>query len=95
MLKPYQRVNHFPRSFLITKKDQLFIQLSRCQAQYGSGFDFVPESYCTPIGEEKRQRIKMALARKSVMIVKPSNSSRGRGIEFITKPEEVIIYSEA
>jgi tubulin polyglutamylase TTLL5 len=45
LLKSWQRVNHFPRSFLITKKDQLYIQLNRAKIHYGNAFDFVSCQY--------------------------------------------------
>ncbi|CAD5231909.1 unnamed protein product [Bursaphelenchus xylophilus] len=93
-LKSWQRVNHFPRSFLITKKDDLYTNIRAAQAQYGENiFDFMPESYNTPLSEEKRERIKNDLsAAKETgcsFILKPSNSSRGRGIMFVSKPEQV------
>ncbi|KAI6223666.1 hypothetical protein M3Y99_01441600 [Aphelenchoides fujianensis] len=93
-LRSWQRINHFPRSFLITKKDELYIHLSRARAQYGVGFDFVPESYSTPMSEEKRQRLKDAIAASkgrgdTPYILKPASGSRGRNIAFLTDPDQV------
>lgn len=36
-----QRMNHFPRSFMITKKDILYESIDRAMVQYGSCYDFV------------------------------------------------------
>ncbi|KAI6185359.1 hypothetical protein M3Y98_00014200 [Aphelenchoides besseyi] len=93
-LKSWQRINHFPRSFLITKKDELYIHLNRAHAQYGIGYDFIPESYNTPMSAEKRQRLKDAIVDSKQkadgsFILKPANSSRGRGIVFLTDPDQV------
>lgn len=56
----------------------------------------IPESYCTPLSAEKRERLKKSLqpSKKSTLyIVKPSNSSRGRGIQFLNAPEQVIHFA--
>ncbi|CAD5224466.1 unnamed protein product [Bursaphelenchus okinawaensis] len=93
-LRSWQRVNHFPRSFLITKKDDLYKNIRAAQAQYGEDlFDFMPESYNSPLNEEKRETLKKEIIKAKdtgcSFILKPSNSSRGRGIVFMSKPEDV------
>ena len=39
----FQKINHFPRSYELTRKDLLYEILSRMQALYGTkNFDFLP-----------------------------------------------------
>jgi len=45
----FQKVNHFPRSYEITRKDCLYERYSRMQALYGNkNFNFMPASYNCP-----------------------------------------------
>jgi tubulin polyglutamylase TTLL5 len=45
----YQRVNHFPKSHEITRKDSMHRNISRMQLQYGlKNFDFIPKSFILP-----------------------------------------------
>ena len=44
-----QRINHFPQSFELTRKDKLAINVNKMQAKYGrQHFDFVPDTYVLP-----------------------------------------------
>jgi tubulin polyglutamylase TTLL5 len=48
-LRSYQRVNHFPRSYELTRKDRLYKNVARLQHCHGSKhFDFLPPSYIMP-----------------------------------------------
>ena len=48
-LNEYQKINHFPSSFEITRKDKLAINVNRMQHKYGkSMFDFIPDTYTLP-----------------------------------------------
>ena len=45
----FQKINHFPRSYEITRKDCLYERYSRMQALYGpKNFDFMPQSFNCP-----------------------------------------------
>ena len=45
----FQKINHFPRSYEITRKDCLYERYSRMQALYGDrNFDFMPLSFNCP-----------------------------------------------
>ena len=37
---PHQRVNHFPRSYELTRKDRLYQNIERLQHAKGKIFDF-------------------------------------------------------
>jgi tubulin polyglutamylase TTLL2 len=45
---PYQRVNHFPKTGEITRKDTLLRNLRRMKGIYGKVFDFFPEGFILP-----------------------------------------------
>jgi tubulin polyglutamylase TTLL5 len=77
-MAPHQRVNHFPRSYELTRKDRLYKNIERMQHAKGyKHFDFIPQTFVMPTeyGElcTTHHRI------KGPWIVKPVASSRGRG----------------
>lgn len=48
-LRSYQRVNHFPRSYELTRKDRLYKNVARLQHCHGTKhFDFLPPSFVMP-----------------------------------------------
>ncbi|CAI2353183.1 unnamed protein product [Caenorhabditis sp. 36 PRJEB53466] len=92
-LMPWQRLNQFPSSTELTRKDRLYENIERSKSIHGDAFDFIPEFYVTP-----RENTKMEAAFKRVtreitasggklcfpgeFIVKPTNSRQGKGIFF-------------
>ncbi|XP_063715109.1 serine-rich adhesin for platelets-like isoform X3 [Symsagittifera roscoffensis] len=84
----FQKVNHFPRSYELTRKDRLCKNVQRMQHLRGfKHFDFIPLTFITPIefGDFQSTFAK----EKGVWIVKPVASSRGRGIFLINHPSQV------
>ena len=79
----YQKVNHFPRSSELTRKDSMYSRMARMQAMYGEKhFNFIPKTYILP--KELSSLVDcMEKNNSQTWIVKPSASSQGRGI-FIT-----------
>jgi hypothetical protein len=81
-LNKYQKVNHFPGSTQLGRKDLLWRNMSRMRSKYPKDFAISPISYL--IHEEydaflaERERDK-----NSLWILKPVNSSCGRGIKII------------
>ena len=48
-LRKYQKVNHFPRSFELTRKDLLYKNVSKFQVQNNiKTLNFIPNSYILP-----------------------------------------------
>ncbi|KAI9559995.1 hypothetical protein GHT06_014003 [Daphnia sinensis] len=87
-LRSYQRVNHFPRSYELTRKDRLYKNVARLQHCHGSKhFDFLPPSFIMP--NEYRDFWSAHHRLHGPWIVKPVASSRGRGIYLVSKPDEV------
>jgi tubulin polyglutamylase TTLL5 len=48
-LQRHQKINHFPRSYEITRKDLFYQRMSRMIALHGErAFDYVPKTYQYP-----------------------------------------------
>ncbi|XP_057653784.1 tubulin polyglutamylase TTLL5 isoform X5 [Diorhabda carinulata] len=87
-LAPHQRVNHFPRSYELTRKDRLYKNIERMQHAKGfKNFDFIPQTFVMPI--EYRELCSTHHRVKGPWIVKPVASSRGRGIFIVETPNQV------
>ncbi|KAH8357845.1 hypothetical protein KR200_011071, partial [Drosophila serrata] len=87
-LAPYQRVNHFPRSYELTRKDRLYKNIERMQHLRGmKHFDIVPQSFVLPI--ESRDLCVAHNKHRGPWIVKPAASSRGRGIFIVNTPDQI------
>jgi len=79
----WQRINHFPNSTELTRKDRLWMHFAQMAKSYGKGcFDFVPETYVLP--DNFDAFLKCYQRSRCNWIVKPNASSCGRGI-FILK----------
>merc|ERR1712227_434127 len=84
----FQRVNHFPRSYEITRKDRLAKNCERmAQNKSAKMFDFIPRSFMMP--SEYQDFCQHAARDKGPWIVKPIASSRGRGIYLVNNPSQV------
>ncbi|XP_067391929.1 probable tubulin polyglutamylase TTLL2 [Emydura macquarii macquarii] len=85
-IKPWQRLNHYPETVRITRKDYLARHLKRMKGIYGpSLYEFSPVAFIMPndyvkfIAEYTKER--QSPGRKpSYWICKPVDLSRGRGI---------------
>eukprot|EP01064_Diplonema_japonicum_P014609 TRINITY_DN2228_c2_g2_i1.p1 TRINITY_DN2228_c2_g2~~TRINITY_DN2228_c2_g2_i1.p1 ORF type:complete len:509 (+),score=49.48 TRINITY_DN2228_c2_g2_i1:35-1561(+) len=81
---PYQRLNHFPKSGEITKKDTLLRNLRRMRVVHGQVCEILPVSFILP-GEYVKFCQHFAAVRERARtpptwICKPSELSRGRKI---------------
>lgn len=93
-LTPFQKVNHFPRSGEITRKDYLYRNIQRLAELHSQkDFNFMPKSFILP-GETKFLEDEMNKDPTSIWIVKPVSSSQGRGIYFINKITELTSKSQ-
>lgn len=77
----YQKINHFPKSSELGRKDKMNQNIGTFEKKFGKEFRFVPKSYILP------QELSLLLSdqdkkkyRKKYYIVKPNASSQGRGI---------------
>lgn len=90
---PLQRLNHFPKTMGITKKDCLLRNLRRMRATHGAIYNFFPESFLLPTEYLTLVRAceSRALegASKPIWILKPTDSSQGRKIFLIRDVSEI------
>ncbi|XP_026816161.1 tubulin polyglutamylase TTLL5 [Rhopalosiphum maidis] len=81
-LRSYQRINHFPRSCELTRKDKLYKNIETMSHRNGiKKFSFVPETYIMP--KDYNRFISNQYRHRGLWIVKPFDLSRGRGITII------------
>ncbi|XP_066594034.1 tubulin polyglutamylase TTLL5 isoform X2 [Prorops nasuta] len=89
-LLPYQKVNHFPRSYEITRKDRLYKNIEAMQRSKGlRNLDFIPQTFLLPT--ESRELLTAHFRYRGPWIVKPKASSRGRGIYIVNSPEKILM----
>ncbi|XP_062952660.1 tubulin monoglutamylase TTLL4 isoform X1 [Cynocephalus volans] len=84
-IREHQKLNHFPGSFQIGRKDRLWRNLSRMQSRFGKKeFSFFPQSFILP-QDAKLLRKAWESSGRQKWIVKPPASARGIGIQVIHK----------
>jgi hypothetical protein len=90
----YQKINHFPKSFEVTRKDLMQRNISKMQARHGlNHFNFIPKTYILPADTsaftEEAEKLGRAKKRQWY-IVKPHNQSQGRGIWITDSVDEIL-----
>ncbi|XP_077094634.1 tubulin polyglutamylase TTLL5 [Siphateles boraxobius] len=87
-LQDFQKVNHFPRSFELTRKDRLYKNIQRMQQTHGfQNFHIVPQTFVLPT---EYQEFSSSFSKdKGSWIIKPVASSRGRGIYLVSNPSQI------
>ena len=93
-LNEYQRINHFPLSSEITRKDRLSDNINLSRLKYSeSEFNFFPETFVLPDGYDEffeyYQQLVLSSNKLPIWIIKPCNLSRGRGIYITDKINEI------
>jgi tubulin polyglutamylase TTLL5 len=94
-LTKYQKVNHFPLSNELTRKDLLYKNISKYKALFpGVWFNFIPESFLLP-NEHKylEDTISQSKHNDTLWIVKPFSNCQGKGI-FLTKSISSIPFNQ-
>jgi len=77
-MNEFQRVNHFPGSTELTRKDRLWMNFRDMAQTFGDAFDFVPQTFVLP--GQMQEFLDCYQKKGGLWIVKPNASSRGRGI---------------
>ncbi|NWS68557.1 TTLL4 polyglutamylase, partial [Crotophaga sulcirostris] len=86
VIREHQKLNHFPGSFQIGRKDRLWRNLLKMQARCGKKeFNFFPQSFILPQDIELLRKAWEEGASRQKWIVKPPASARGIGIQVIHK----------
>lgn len=88
-LYSWQKINHFPRSYEISKKDLLYKNLAKMQSLYGiHHFNFIPETYILPAENRELENI-MIENPEIIWIIKPAAKSQGKGIYLTNNPNNL------
>ena len=100
-LQPHQKVNHFPRTTEVTRKDRLVRNLNKMKELHGAQYDYFPPSWVWPLQEKvfletHNKLVELDLnnddkTHKIRWISKPINLSRGRGITLHSDKIELSI----
>ncbi|XP_060848060.1 tubulin monoglutamylase TTLL4-like [Rhopalosiphum padi] len=84
-----QKVNHFPGTFQIGRKDRLWQNLNALILKYGKEeFGFIPTSYILPQEAEMLRQV-WEKNDEDKWIIKPPASARGTGICVISKWDQI------
>ncbi|TRY91785.1 hypothetical protein DNTS_023743 [Danionella cerebrum] len=87
-LQNFQKVNHFPRSYELTRKDKLYKNIQRMQQSYGfHNFNVVPQAFVLP--GEYQEFSSFFSKERAAWIIKPVASSRGRGIYLVNSISQI------
>ena len=92
-VRKYQKLNHFPYSYYLGRKDQLYRNYQIQAEQFKDEYDFMPKSYIFPYDSTKfetdRSFATASDMKKKFWIFKPTASSCGRGIKLIDANTEI------
>ncbi|XP_063255097.1 tubulin polyglutamylase TTLL5 isoform X4 [Prinia subflava] len=89
-LTDVQKVNHFPRSYELTRKDRLYKNVCRMQLAHGiKTFHILPQTFILPA--EYQDFCNTYSKDRGPWIVKPVASSRGRGVYLINHPNQIVV----
>lgn len=87
---PHQKVNHFPGTFEIGRKDKLWKNLSKAQIKHSKKeYDFIPLTFCLPSEWKNFKRYWDETGHKLKWIIKPPASARGIGIKVVHKLNQI------
>lgn len=89
-IRDFQKMNHFPGSFQIGRKDHLWRNLLRLMTKFGKKeFGFMPRTYILPQDNKLLRSAWEKHCGKDRWIVKPPASARGAGIKVIHKWSQI------
>ncbi|KAJ8024983.1 Tubulin polyglutamylase TTLL4 [Holothuria leucospilota] len=89
-IKEYQKINHFPGSFQIGRKDRLWKNLYKMQLHYGKKeYNFCPQTFVLPYDLKLLKRAWEDGSSKQKWILKPPASARGIGVRVIHKWSQI------
>lgn len=84
----YQKINHFPLSFQIGRKDLMYKNFIRMRRQF-EDYNFCPRTYLFPDDYRKFCSDREAEGFRHMYILKPAAMSCGKGIKVISKNQDV------
>jgi tubulin polyglutamylase TTLL4 len=83
--KAYQKINHFPGTFVIGRKDRLWRGFAQFRSKFGKNeFNFLPRTFILPNDlRELKESMDRKGSRGQNYIVKPPASARGTGVYVV------------
>lgn len=89
-IKESQKINHFPGTFQLGRKDRLWSNLSRMMQKHGKKeFGFVPRTYVLPQDLRSFRHVWKKSGSEEKWIVKPPASARGTGIKVVHRWSQI------
>lgn len=83
-LNRYQKVNHYPNSIHLGRKDLLWKNIARMKLKFPNDFNLAPHSWVLPDDYNQLESLMLNTSmQKKMYILKPTASSCGRGIRVI------------
>lgn len=88
-VQPYQKINHFPGTFYLGRKDRLWASIRGAGDRFGwAEWTLMPATICLP-RDAKALRLAAAEEPNRALILKPPASARGAGIRLVHKWSQV------
>ena len=88
-LHKFQKINHFPRSCELTRKDLLYKNISKYKTLFpGTNFNFISDSFLLP-NEHKFLEDEISKNPDTLWIAKPFANCQGRGIFLTNNIEDI------
>ena len=90
-LNKYQRYNHFPMTWQLSRKDNLYTNFKRMKDKFPNDYIYMPETYILPKDEATFNSLiaNYTVSKDNMWLIKPVASSRGRGIHLMTDIESI------
>lgn len=86
-MNPYQKVNHFPGTYNLGRKDSLARNLTKFRRRWGhENCDFVPRTFLLPADRDELAAYYSQVPSGTLFISKPNAAARGIGIKVLTDP---------
>ena len=92
-LNKYQKFNHFPMTWQLSRKDNLYNNYFAMKEKFPQDFNYMPETYVLPRDQDYFINEKLKNFdinnKENLWLLKPVASSRGRGIRLLTDIENI------
>lgn len=89
-LNETQKINHFPGTFNIGRKDRLWKNYHKLRSKHGKAeFSFLPRTFCLPADTKILRKVWEKRGIKAKWIVKPPAMARGTGIKVVNKWNQI------
>lgn len=89
-LRDFQKLNHFPGSFQIGRKDRLWRNVSKLQLHFGKKeYGFFPQTFVLPTDLKLFKKVWEDGGNRLKWIIKPPASARGKGIRVVHKWSQI------